>query len=161
MIIKKATIDDLPAITIVENICFSETEAATEASLRERLLVYPDHFWLLEDEGILISFIDGPVTEGPDLTDEMFADPKFHDENGKWQMIFGVVTLPEYQNQGYAGKVMRQVIADAKADGRLGLVLTCKDERVHYYASFGFVDEGLSESEHGGAVWHQMRLRFA
>ncbi|MDD5940644.1 MAG: GNAT family N-acetyltransferase, partial [Lachnospiraceae bacterium] len=32
---------------------------------------------------------------------------------------------------------------------------------VHYYAGFGFQDEGVSEkSVHGGTVWHQMRLTF-
>ena len=51
-------------------------------------------------------------------------------------------------------------IADAKAQGRRGLVLTCKDRLVHYYAGFGFVSEGVSGSTHGGVVWYQMRLTF-
>ena len=44
--------------------------------------------------------------------------------------------------------------------GRRGLVLTCKDRLVHYYAKFGFVSEGVSSSTHGGVVWYQMRLTF-
>lgn len=51
-------------------------------------------------------------------------------------------------------------MADAKEQGRKGLVLTCKDKMVHFYAKFGFVDEGISNSEHGGMVWHEMRLVF-
>lgn len=35
--------------------------------------------------------------------------------------------------------------------------MTCKDHLVHYYAKFGFVDEGISTSEHGGVSWHEMR----
>ena len=31
---------------------------------------------------------------------------------------------------------------------------------VHYYAKFGFADEGVSASTHGDVVWHQMRLTF-
>jgi hypothetical protein len=31
---------------------------------------------------------------------------------------------------------------------------------VHYYAKFGFVNEGVSGSTHGGVVWYQMRLKF-
>lgn len=46
------------------------------------------------------------------------------------------------------------------AQGRRGLVLTCKDRLVHYYAKFGFVSEGVSASTHGGVVWYQMRLTF-
>jgi predicted GNAT family N-acyltransferase len=44
--------------------------------------------------------------------------------------------------------------------GREGLVLTCKEAKLHYYARFGFVNEGISSSEHGGAAWYQMRIRF-
>jgi hypothetical protein len=39
-------------------------------------------------------------------------------------------------------------------------VLTCKEAKLHYYAKFGFVNEGISSSEHGGAAWYQMRIRF-
>ena len=28
------------------------------------------------------------------------------------------------------------------------------------YEKFGFMNEGISESVHGGAVWYQMRLTF-
>ena len=40
-----------------------------------------------------------------------------------------------------------------------GVVLTCKENMIPFYEQFGFVDEGVSESEHGGVVWHQMRIR--
>ena len=54
-----------------------------------------------------------------------------------------------------------EVIADAKEQGRKGLVLTCKDRLVPYYAKFGFVDEGVTDkSTHGNVAWHQMRLTF-
>ena len=56
--------------------------------------------------------------------------------------------------------MLERVIADARAQGRRGCVLTCKDALVHYYARFGFVDEGISQSTHGGVVWHDMRLTF-
>jgi predicted GNAT family acetyltransferase len=83
-----------------------------------------------------------------------------HDEQGEWQMIFGVNTIPSYRCRGLAEMVLRRVIDDARAQGRKGLVLTCKDRLVHYYAKLGFVSEGISGSEHGGVVWYQMRLTF-
>ncbi len=75
-------------------------------------------------------------------------------------MIFGVNTLPAFRRRGLAGAVLERVIADAKAQGRRGCVLTCKDGLVHYYARFGFQSEGVSASTHGGAVWYDMRLTF-
>lgn len=160
MTIRHATMQDLEEITAVEARCFPKAEAATRDSFQKRLEVYPDYFWLLEEENQIIAIINGLVTNEPKLQDEMYADAGFHDENGAWQMIFGVETLPEYQGRGYAGLLMKQVIEDARAQGRKGLVLTCKDRLKPYYERFGFVDEGTSESTHGGAVWYEMRLTF-
>ena len=160
MILRTATARDLDALTAVEAACFPAAEAATREELAERLRAYGDHFWLLFDGETLVSFVDGMVTDLPDLTDEMYADTSFHDENGAWQMIFGVNTLPAYRKQGFAGRLLERAIADAKAQGRKGLVLTCKDRLVHYYAKFGFVNEGVSESVHGGVTWYQMRRTF-
>ena len=160
MTIRTATLADLPALAAVEAACFPVAEAATEAELRDRLTHYADHFWLLLDGDRLVSFVDGMVTDEADLTDEMYERAELHNENGAWQMIFGVNTLPEYRRQGVAESLLNRAIADARAQGRKGLVLTCKDRLVHYYAKFGFVSEGVSVSTHGGVVWYQMRLTF-
>ncbi len=108
----------------------------------------------------LLSFVNGMATDEPHLRDEMYDDPSLHSPDGAWQMIFGVDTHPAFRRRGYAGMVLRRVIDDARSHGRRGLVLTCKDRLVHYYASFGFVDEGMSDSTHGGVAWHEMRLTF-
>lgn len=159
--IRKATAADLQAVTELEAVCFPAAEAATAEDFRKRLAVYPDCFWLLEeDDGRLVSFINGLVTDEEKLTDEMYADAAFHNKNGAWQMIFGVNTHPDYRRRGCAARVMEQVIAEAKAQGRKGCVLTCKDKLVHYYETFGYCCEGVSQSTHGGVVWYDMRLTF-
>lgn len=161
MLIRTATIKDLDAVTAVEAECFPPAEAATRKDFEGRLSEYANHFWLMFEGDKLISFVDGFVTDQEDLTDEMYENAEMHDENGKWQMIFGVNTVPAYRKKGYAGQLLERAISDAKEQGRAGLVLTCKDKLVHYYAKFGFVDEGVSEkSTHGNVVWHQMRLTF-
>ena len=161
MTIRTATIRDLEAISNVEAECFPAAEAATYETFRSRLEHYADHFWLMFDGDRLIAFVDGPVTDEKDLTDEMYADASLHRENGKWQMIFGVNTIPAYRCRGYAGQLIRRAIDDARVQGRAGLVLTCKDKLVSYYAKFGFVNEGITDkSVHGGVTWNQMRLTF-
>ena len=112
------------------------------------------------DDGKLVAFVDGMVSDEADLTDEMYARPEMHNESGKWQMIFGVNTVPECRRKGYAGTLIERAVHDSREQGRLGVVLTCKAELVHWYAKFGFVNEGVSDSVHGGAVWYQMRLKF-
>ena len=160
MLIRTASINDLDAVAAVESECFPPDEAATREEFAERLNVYANHFWLLFNGDHLVSFVDGFCTDEPDLTDEMFAKAEMHNENGAWQMIFGVNTIPSERKKGYAGTLIHQAIADAKAQGRKGVVLTCKEEKIAWYAKFGFVNEGLSVSVHGGVPWYQMRLKF-
>ena len=161
MRIRTASMADLAAVAAVEGACFPAAEAATEKDFAARLAVYPNHFWLLEeDDGTLVSFVNGLVTDEPLLRDEMYADASLHNEHGAWQMIFGVNTLPQYGRRGLVGQVLERVIADARAQGRKGCVLTCKDKLIHYYEKFGFQNEGVSASTHGGVVWYDMRLTF-
>ena len=161
MEIRYASAEDLAAIAAVEAECFPAAEAATEKDFADRIQYYGNHFWLMFDEGRLIAFVDGFVTDEPDLTDEMYEKASMHNENGAWQMIFGVNTVPDCRRHGYAGTLICRAIDDAKQQGRKGLVLTCKEKLISYYAKFGFQDEGISDkSTHGNVVWHQMRLTF-
>ena len=162
MHIRTASLADAAALAAVEAACFPPAEAATAAEITDRLAYYADHFWLLEeDDGTLVSFVDGMTTDEPTLRDEMYENAALHDEDGTWQMIFGVNTLPEYRRHGYAGQLLRRAVADARQQGRKGLVLTCKERLLPYYAKFGFQDEGVTDkSTHGNAAWHQMRLSF-
>jgi predicted GNAT family N-acyltransferase len=161
MNIRYSTSEDVSAIAAVEAECFPPAEAATEKDFVNRVKYYGNHFWLMYEKEKLIAFVDGFVTDEPDLTDEMYENASMHNENGAWQMIFGVNTLPGYRKNGYAGELIHRAIEDAKQQGRKGLVLTCKEKLLPYYAKFGFKDEGVSDkSTHGNVVWHQMRLTF-
>ena len=161
MNIRYATMADLDDIASVESVCFPVLEAATKEEFEQRIKYFGNHFWLMFDEGKLIAFVDGFVTDESDLTDEMYENASMHNENGAWQMIFGVNTLPEYRRCGYAKELIEKVILDARKQNRKGLVLTCKESLVPYYSKFGFIDEGITDkSTHGNVQWHQMRLDF-
>ena len=160
MNIRNATMEDLEILTAIEAACFPPAEAATRESFAKRLAVYPNHFWLLEEDGQVVSFVNGMVTDEPLLRDEMFEDAALHNEDGAWQMIFGVNTLPAYRRRGLAGVLLERAADDARAQGRKGCVLTCKDRLIHYYEKFGYRNEGVSQSVHGGVVWYDMRLTF-
>lgn len=158
--IRYATSSDLTRITTIEAACFPTAEAADSVSFNDRLFYYSNHFWLLLEDDKIVSFVNGMVTDNPDLTDEMYESAAMHNELGKWQMIFGVDTIASCRNKGYAAMLLQKAIQDAKEQYRLGLVLTCKNALIHYYESFGFVNEGVSESVHGSVIWYQMRLSF-
>ena len=151
---------DLDAVTAVEVICFPAAEAATRESFEQRIAAFPECFFVAEYEGNIIGFINGCVTDERTIRDEMFEDSSLHNPNGCYQSIFGLDVIPEYQRQGIAAELMNHLIADAKDKGRKGLILTCKDRLIHYYAKFGYKNLGVSDSVHGGAVWYDMLLEF-
>lgn len=158
--IRTATIKDLPEITRLEKISFPEAEAADREVLKERLQVYPNHFWLLERDGQLVSMVNGMVSSQNQLMDTMYGDPSVHHEDGDWQMLFGVCTDPAFRNKGYASILMKEVIKDCINDSRKGILLNCKDEYIPFYEKLGFTRRGDAESQHGGAHWNVMELNL-
>ena len=160
ILIRKATTADLDLVTHIEETCFPPAEAAPREAFKERLDHYASQFLIAFDGDTPIGFIDGFVTDDEILTDEMFSDASLHNPNGAWQMIFGLNTLPEYRNRGVGGHLIEAFIDLAREEKRKGVILTCKEEKIPYYAKFGFVNEGLLTSDHGGAKWYQMRVEF-
>lgn len=108
--IRKALLNDVDKITELEKICFPKEEAATRDSFIERLNVYANHFIVVESEDDIICVVNGLVTNHEDLLDEMYADANYHNEDGKWQMIFGVETHPDYQGRGIASMALQRLI---------------------------------------------------
>lgn len=158
--IRQAVPDDLDAVTRVEELCFSEAEAAARESLCRRLRVFPDSFFVAEEKGRIVGIINGCVTNQRVISDEMFERADAHDPEGDYQTIFGLGVIPEYRCRGLATILMKHMIAAAKSRGRRGLILTCKESLIRFYESFGYRNMGVSASVHGGAVWYDMILEF-
>ena len=158
--IRTAVPADLDAVAQVEAACFPAAEAADRKSLKERLDVFPQSFLVAEDGNRIIGFINGAVTNGRTIGDEMFEDTSLHEPEGAYQSIFGLDVIEEYRHQGVASRLMEAMIERARSQGRRGLILTCKDRLIGYYETFGYVNMGISQSVHGGAVWYDMILEF-
>ena len=159
--IRNVKIEDLDQVTEVEALCFPAAEAAVEAYFRQRIETFPDSFFVAEDEnGRIIGFINGCVTDERTIRDEMFEDSGLHHTEGLYQSVFGLDVIPEFRRQGVAADLMNRLMQEAKARGKKGMILTCKDRLIHYYEKFGYRNLGLSASVHGGAVWYDMLLEF-
>lgn len=160
MIIRHASLNDLDAVTALEQEAFPAAEAASKESMKRRLELDGGMFWLLEDGGRLLSFINAMPSNEYELCDSMYHDSALYAPGGEWMMILSVATSVSKRGAGCASRVMRKVIDDSRAQGRRGLVLACKQGLIGFYERFGFENEGLSESSHGGAKWYEMRLVF-
>ena len=158
MIIRYGTVNDVDDITNIEARCFSEADRASWESMNGRMNRYSEGFWVLERDGKIAAFINGILSDEKDLNDDMYNNPQRHISDGRRLFILSVATAPEYRHRGYAGKLMNRVISDMKAQNKEQIVLTCKEHMIGFYSLFGFKNEGVSESKHGGSVWYQMRL---
>ena len=96
MILRNALIKDLPQLTKIGAECYPPKETITEQEYAGRINLYSEHFWILEDKGEILAFANGLVTDMPRITDEMFHNPKLHNENGLWQTVLGINTSPKH-----------------------------------------------------------------
>ena len=157
---RTAQLSDLDRVTEIEYICFPAEQAATRAAFEQRIKTFPSHFILLEHEGTPIGFVNGAVLDARYIEDEMYERTDSHNERGAYQSVYGLDVLPEYRGRGLAHKLMAQLIDQAKKEGRRGVTLTCLDEKIGFYETMGFKNEGVSASTHGGVVWNNMILEF-
>ena len=158
--IRKAELQDLAALKIIEDACFPEAEAATLESLSERLHLFPESFLVAEAEGVLVGFVNGAVIDEPIIRDAHYHDAALHNPDGAYQSVFGLDVVPAFRRTGIAEKLLTALIEAARQAGRKGLTLCCKEEKIPYYEKFGLVNSGRSSSTHGNAVWYDMILHF-
>ncbi|SFM35758.1 GNAT family N-acetyltransferase [Pelosinus propionicus] len=158
VMIRAVCLEDLDRITEIEAICFPAAEAATRESFQERIAAFPESFLVAEIDGIIIGFINGCSTNSSVIYDELFHSTEGHIVDGKNLAVFGLDVIPEYRKQGVASKLMKQFIQVARNNGKENVILTCKERLVHYYESFGFENNGISNSTHGGSKWFDMTL---
>lgn len=158
IIIRKANVSDLDSIINIEQICFPPAEAANEDSFRDRFEVFGDNFIVAIKDKRVIGFINGAITDKEELPDELYHDANLHKSNGDYQTVFGLDVLPEYRKHGIGAMLINALIELSKERKKIGIVLTCKNEKIHYYEKFGFVNRGVSKSSHGGALWNDMTL---
>ena len=154
--IRNVTAADLAAVTELEAACFPPAEAAGEKAFAYRIAAFPERFFVAEREGEIIGLINGCASCSHTLTDDLYA-PQGHEPEGKNQMIFGLAVHPDFRRQGIGAALMNHMIRFAEEQGMEQVILTCKPEKRAYYAKFGFRDLGVSQSSHGGALWHEMK----
>lgn len=158
--IRKAVTSDLERILEVENLCFPQEEAATREAFIYRLEAFEDSFYVAEADGSIVGLINGAVTDSSSITDDLFEPDGGHDPAGKNQTIFGLAVHPDYQKRGIAEHLMKHQIETSRSAGREKMILTCKEHLIHYYQKFGYKNEGVSASVHGGAVWYDMVMEL-
>ena len=157
--IRNAGPQDLAAVTALEAACFPPEEAAGRDAFAYRLSTFPERFFVAEDGDRIVGLVNGCASSLPRIEDRLF-EPQGHEPAGKNQMVFGLAVDPAYRRQGIGAALLGRLIDFAGSQGMERVILTCKAEKRAYYAKFGFRDQGVSNSTHGGAVWYDMVLEI-
>jgi len=147
---------DLEQLLLIENEGFPIEEAATKEAFVERIQLIPDTFLVAKREGKILGYINGPIINHPYITDDLFERIKENPKRGGYQSILGLAVAKQARNRGIAKILMEKMEELAKENEREGITLTCKQELVSFYEKLGFVNHGMSESQHGGVCWYNM-----
>lgn len=156
MKIRNVTIEDLPKLVGIEQQCFSREEAATEEAFEGRIRRIPDSFFVAEENGEVIGLVNGPVIQTEFITDDLFANIQENPLTGGHQSILGLAVFPSKQSRGVASDLLTHLEKSSRERKRETITLTCKEDLIQFYEKFGFVNRGVSNSEHGGIVWYNM-----
>lgn len=154
--IRNVKMDDLPELVIIENLCFSKEEAATEEALEKRIQLIPDSFFVAEVNGQLIGLVNGPVVHTKFITDDLFGKIKANPPVGGHQSILGLAVSPKFQKRGVATELLAHLETEAKQKQRETITLTCKEDFIRFYENLGYHNCGVSNSEHAEAIWYNM-----
>jgi len=157
MLIRRVTQDDTEECHFIEASCFEESEAASIESIYTRIYQYPQGFLVAEKDNRIIGMLNSGSTDSDDLTDEDFKKLIGHKENGENSVVFSLSVLPDYQGNGIASRLMTEFISKAVIMKKKKILLLCKSNLILFYEHFGFHNCGLSQSEHGGFKWYEMR----
>lgn len=152
--------EDLSQLVTVEHLCFSEEEAATREAFEQRIRLIPDSFYVAEANGKIVGLINGPVIETAFITDDLFNNIKENPSAGGHQSILGLAVHPQYRKHGIASKLLRHLETEARLKNRETITLTCKENLIGYYEKQGYLNNGISSSEHAGEMWYNMSKKL-
>ncbi|MEH7254235.1 GNAT family N-acetyltransferase [Neobacillus niacini] len=154
--IRNVTMNDLPDLVIIEQLCFPIEEAATETAFIRRIQEIPDSFFVAEEEGVMVGLVNGPVIKNKFITDDVFLTIKKNPEFGGHQTVLGVAVTPHFQTRGVATALLTHLENEATSKKRESITLTCKEELIPFYENLGYRNFGVSKSEHAGVTWYNM-----
>ncbi|HEP1536920.1 TPA: GNAT family N-acetyltransferase [Streptococcus pyogenes] len=156
MLIRQVQGCDLEVIATIESDNFSPQEATTRAVLEERIRLIPDTFLVALIDQEIVGYIEGPVVTTPILEDSLFHGVTKNPKTGGYIAITSLSIAKHFQQQGVGTALLAALKDLVVAQQRTGLILTCHDYLISYYEMNGFINQGISESQHGGTLWYQM-----
>jgi ribosomal protein S18 acetylase RimI-like enzyme len=135
--IRNANPKDLPAMLKLHQAVIEKHNDTDKKNFAAALQKYPNHIWLLERDGTLVSMVLGPAGD-----EEAISSPRIgklqQNAQGDWQYLYGAETHPDFRAKGYASILLKEVIKNCKDDGRTGITVLTLPKDEPFYAKLGF-----------------------
>jgi ribosomal protein S18 acetylase RimI-like enzyme len=145
--------NDIDQLVEIENSGFTPERAATKEAFQNRIINIPDSFLVARISDEIIGFINGPVIEKEFIANDLLTITKPNPDFGEHQSILGLVVHPDYRKQGIGSFLLNELEKVSKSAGRQSVTLTCLESLIPFYESNGYINQGVSNSTHGGEIW--------
>ncbi|MEK5379891.1 GNAT family N-acetyltransferase [Niallia sp. FSL W8-0635] len=156
MLIRNVQQTDLTSLLKIENIAFTPAEAATKEAFINRIRTISDTFIIIEENGVVVGYVNGPVISAPFITDDLFETTNPNPPKSGHQSILGIAVHPNYQGKGIASLLLKELEKIATKNERLSITLTCHKELIPFYEKNGYENQGIADSQHAGVEWFNM-----
>ena len=140
---------DRAFILDLEQASFPLDEAATDESLKLRLIEAPQYFYILKKSENIIGFINGTCISGPELHHDSMTT---HNPNGSILVIHSVVIKSNERRKHLGIRMIHKYISIMKNRKELiEIRLLTKPKFIPLYLMAGFAYNGQSSVVHGQA----------
>ncbi len=156
--INPAQAADLDQIMTIEHAGFSPAEAATSASMAERIALIPDTFLVAKQGATVVGYVVGPAFDQRYLTDALFEKSTPNAAGDAYQTVLSLAVSPDHRGAGIASHLLTALATVARRQHRQAITLTCLKRLVPFYEANGYVNEGVSTSTHAGETWYNLVL---
>lgn len=159
--INPAQAADLDQIMTIEHAGFSPAEAATSASMAERIALIPDTFLVAKQGATVVGYVVGPAFDQRYLTDTLFEKSTPNAAGDAYQTVLSLAVSPDHRGDGIASHLLTALATVARRQHRRAITLTCLKRLVPFYEANGYINEGVSASTHAGETWYNLVLPLA
>ncbi|WP_125582105.1 GNAT family N-acetyltransferase [Levilactobacillus cerevisiae] len=152
---------DLTQIMTIENAGFSPDEAASDASMAERIQLISDTFLVAKEGAEVLGYVVGPAFDQRYLTDALFDQSTPNNATDAYQTILSLAVSPAHQKEGLGSQLLTALAQVARQQHRQAITLTCLKRLVSFYERNRYRNEGVSASAHAGETWYNLVLPLA
>lgn len=147
---------DWEAIMKIENQGFSPAEAASRAAMKERIENIPETFIVAAKQEEILGYIVGPTFSQRYLTDELYQHTLSNNKSDAYQTVLSLAVARPYRHHKIGTQLLTQLAQVARFQKRQAITLTCLADLIPFYEVNGYINEGLSASQHADEKWYNM-----